>query len=159
MPKDGACHKFYESPIEEFKRIGRYFDPEEKTCKLDPTKAFSTTEALKWYGISMQGLHGDNHAPKPSIFNIIETMKWNAYEKVKGMDRAEARKEFVEHASKALIEHGFKPEHPQKDKINAAYMKCVADKLASGESKEEIEAESHKAEAAEARKKEAKLEA
>jgi len=112
----------------------------------------STSEALKWYGISMQGLHGDNKAPRPSIFNIIETMKWNAYENVKGKDRVEARKEFVDHASKALRERGFKPEHPQKDKINAAFMKCVADKIASGESKEEIEAESHKADAAEALK-------
>lgn len=70
-------------------------------------------------------------------------MKWNAYEAVKGMDRVEARKEFVTHAKEILKEKGFSSENPDKARINAEYMSCVAAKLASGKSKEEIEKESH----------------
>lgn len=91
----------------------------------------------------MQGLHGDNHAEMPSWMDIVERMKWNAYEAVKGMDRAEARKTFVKHASGVLKEHGFSSENPDKARINAEYMSCVAKKLASGKTKEDIEKESH----------------
>jgi len=92
----------------------------------------------------MQGLYGDNHTPQPSILNIVERMKWNAYDSVKGMDRSAARKEFVAAASKVLVEHGFSAEHPDKARINAEYMSCVAKKIASGVTKEQIAAESHK---------------
>merc|ERR1712111_290143 len=103
-------------------------NPEEPTVKINPRETFSTSEALKWYAISMQGLHGDNHAEQPSWMDLVERMKWNAYEAVKGMDRVEARKEFVEHATEVLKEHGFSAENPDKARITAEYMSCVAKK-------------------------------
>jgi len=126
---------------------------------LDGAKEFSTSEALKYYGISMQGLYGDNKKPQPSILNIVERMKWSAWESDKGMDRVKARKEFVEHSKIALQERGFTWEHPDKARINAEYMSCVAKKLASGKTKEEIAEESHAFEKQEALAKKAEKEA
>jgi len=139
----GACKKFYESDFDRFKRIGTYFEPESPNMKINGRTEFSTSEALKYYAISMQGLHGDNHSAPPSWMDLVERMKWNAYEAVKGMDRAEARNTFVEHAVEKLEEHGFSAENPLKEKMNKAYMSCVAKKLASGKTAEEIEKESH----------------
>jgi len=109
--------------------------------KINGRTEFSTSVALKWYAISMQGLYGDNHAPEPSFIDIAERLKWNAYEAIKGMDRGEAREKFIKHAEKVLKEHGFSAEHPDKERINQEYMSCVAKKLSSGKTKEEIEKE------------------
>jgi len=70
--------------MEEFKRIGEYFNPESPTMKMNGKEEFSTSEALKWYGIIMQGLYGDNNTEAPSWFSLVERMKWNAWDKVRG---------------------------------------------------------------------------
>lgn len=156
---DGACHKFYESEYDEFDRIGDLFNPESKTMLINGQEEFSTSYALKMYGISMQGLYGDNKAEEPSMFDLVEKLKWTAYEKVKGMDRREARKKFVTEAKEQLAKRGFSSENPNKARIDAEYEKCVAKKMAEGKSEEEIEAESHVYEKQQELLKRAKLEA
>lgn len=100
--------------------------------KINGRTEFSTSEALKWYGISMQGLHGDNKAEEPSIFDIVAKMKWSAYEANKGMERVKARTMFVNHAEEVLKQHGFSSENPEKAKMDKEYKECVARKLSSG---------------------------
>jgi len=75
-------------------------------------------EALHWYGILMQGAYGDNDKEAPSYFDVVERLKWNAYEDVKGMDMHEARITFFEGAHQMLGERGFTDEHPDKEKID-----------------------------------------
>lgn len=70
-------------------------------------------------------------------------MKWNAYEAVKGMDKKLARDEFVKHATQTLEEHGFSAVNPDKARIDEEYKTCVAKKIASGKSQEEIEKEAN----------------
>jgi len=91
----------------------------------------------------MQGMYGDNHKPQPSYLDLVERLKWNAWTGKKGMDRHQARMEFMDMADKVLKEHGFSAENPDEARINAEYDKCVAKKLASGVSQEEIEAETN----------------
>jgi len=93
--------------MDEFKRIGYLFDPDSPTMLMNARTDFSTTEALKYYAIVMQGLFGDNHDPAPSWFDLTERLKWNAYDNVKGMDKHEARVTFVKAAKKKLKENGF----------------------------------------------------
>merc|ERR1711981_820971 len=82
--ENGACKKFHETEMERFIRINKYFNPDSPTCKVDPSE-LGKIEALKWYGIIMQGSYGDNKSEAPSWFDLVDRLKWNSYESVKGM--------------------------------------------------------------------------
>jgi len=88
---------------------------------INPTDEFSTSDALRYYAISMQGLFGDNHTPQPSWLDLVERLKWNAWTAKKGMDRHEARVFFIKKATEVLAKHGYSAENPDKAKINAEY--------------------------------------
>merc|ERR1711981_179738 len=134
--------KFHETEMERFIRVNKMFNPDSPTMKINPSE-LSTTEALKWYGIISQGTWGDNKAEAPSYFHLVDRLKWNAYEAVKGMDRHEARMMFLEGATKMFKERGFDIESPMKHKMDKEYYECVQKKLASGLSQDEIDAESN----------------
>lgn len=108
-----ACKPFQESEMERFWRINKYFNDDSPSVKIHPSE-LGKLEALKWYGIIMQGSYGDNKDEAPSWFDLVERLKWNAYEGVKGMDKHEARVTFLEGAHNMLAERGFSDEHPQK---------------------------------------------
>ena len=49
-------------------------------------------DKLDCFGFSMQGLYGDNNTPKPNVFNLIETLKWNNWTDKKGMSMDDAKR-------------------------------------------------------------------
>lgn len=83
--------------MDRFIRVNKLFNPDSPTCLIPPSD-LSTTDALYWYGIIMQGSYGDNDTPAPSWFDLVERLKWNSYEDKKGMNKHEARMEFLEGA-------------------------------------------------------------
>jgi len=140
--EDGApCKQFHESELERFFRVNKMFNEDSPTCKIKPSD-LATTEALKWYGIIMQGSYGDNKSEAPSWFDLVERLKWNSYENVKGMDRKDARSMFLEGAHKMLAERGFSDENPDKAQTDKDYEICVKEKLSAGFTQAEIDAES-----------------
>lgn len=137
----GPCKKFHETEMEKFFRLNQMFKPGTPTCKVNPSE-LGTSEALKWYGIIMQGQYGDNTTPSPSWFDLVERLKWNAYDANKGMDKHEARMMFIEGAIKLLEDRGFSAEAPEKEQMDKDYAKCVKEKLAAGITQAEIDEES-----------------
>ena len=63
----------------------------------------STDIKVKIYGLGKQGTEGDNTAEKPGMFSIKEKKKWEAHEANRGMDRDEAKRQFLVLA-KSIIE-------------------------------------------------------
>ena len=47
------------------------------------------------YGFYKQATIGDNNTEKPSFFSFKETSKWNAWEKVKGMQKIQAQGNYI----------------------------------------------------------------
>jgi len=138
-----TCKKFYESEMDEFKRMDDYFNPTKPDLiKLDPMVVFSKVEALGWYGIYMQGLIGDNNEEAPTWFDLVERLKWNAWDGKRGMDSHEARVEFIAGSRVVLTDNGESWEHPDKAIMNQEYNECVEANLASGVTQDEIDAES-----------------
>ena len=57
------------------------------------------------YAWSAQALYGDNKTPKPWSFNLVASMKWNAWKKIEGMDRVKAANNFILLAEDILEEY------------------------------------------------------
>lgn len=110
--------------MERFERINKLFNPDDPTCLVDPMD-LGVTEALKWYGVIMQGAYGDNNEEAPSWLDLTERLKWNSYEGQKGRDPHEARMELIEGAHKMLADRGFSDEHPDKARMDKEYDECV----------------------------------
>ena len=50
---------------------------------------------LKLYGMGMQGSQGDQTKEKPSFIDLIGSMKWEAWEDYKGIDKVFVQKMFI----------------------------------------------------------------
>jgi len=61
--------------------------------KALPTQDDATLLSL--YGFYKQATVGDVNTEKPSFFNFKETSKWNAWEKVKGMQKIQAQGNYI----------------------------------------------------------------
>lgn len=53
------------------------------------------SNGLKFYGYGKQGGFGDNPDEAPSWLNLVERLKWNAWDDVRGMSKLEARELFM----------------------------------------------------------------
>jgi diazepam-binding inhibitor (GABA receptor modulating acyl-CoA-binding protein) len=61
--------------------------------KALPTQDDATLLLL--YGFYKQATVGDVNTEKPSFFSFKETSKWNAWEKVKGMQKIQAQGNYI----------------------------------------------------------------
>ena len=50
---------------------------------------------LQLYALYKQGSEGDVHGEKPGFFDFVGVAKYEAWEKLKGVDQAEARGQYV----------------------------------------------------------------
>ena len=57
------------------------------------------------YSWSAQAMYGDNYTPAPWSINLVASMKWNAWKKIRGMDRIEAAIKFILLAEEILEEY------------------------------------------------------
>ncbi len=51
---------------------------------------------LKLYALYKQASEGDVHGAKPGFFDFVGTAKYEAWSKLRGMDRDEARRKYIE---------------------------------------------------------------
>lgn len=68
-------------------------------------------------------------------------MQWDAWNKRRGMDREKALDEYLWRAEANFRHNGLSIEDPDKPRIEAEYEKCVAEKLAEGATKAQLERE------------------
>ena len=57
-------------------------------------KKVSQHHLLKLYALYKQSKFGDNRKPKPLIIQTKELYKWEAYNKLKGLNKDDAKKKF-----------------------------------------------------------------
>ncbi|MDQ2971972.1 MAG: acyl-CoA-binding protein [Rhodanobacteraceae bacterium] len=51
---------------------------------------------LKLYALYQQGSEGDMTGPKPGFFDFVGTAKYEAWAKLRGMSREDARRKYIE---------------------------------------------------------------
>lgn len=52
-------------------------------------------QRLEFYKYYKQATEGDNKEPTPSVFNIRDKAKWNAWNNLKGMSKEDAMSHYV----------------------------------------------------------------
>ena len=72
--------------------------------RTDIVDKLNKDQKLKLYSLGKQGMEGDNVAAKPGMFAIKEKFKWEAWNKLKGMDQQIARNQFTQYARQLLGE-------------------------------------------------------
>lgn len=70
--------------------------------RSDLTDKESKDIRLKLYSAGRQGKFGDNNDPKPGMFDIVGKMKWESWNKRKGQNQEDCKREFIEMA-KAIL--------------------------------------------------------
>ena len=83
------CKDYQEltQPLALIDSVGVYFKDGHPQHQIDSMTEVGMTRGLKMYSWSAQAMYGDNKTPKPWSFNLVASMKWNAWKKIEGMDR------------------------------------------------------------------------
>ena len=102
----GYCIEYRESLYGHFQRLGLLLD-NKREPRLISDLEFGMTRGLKMYGLGMCGGFGDQKKEKPSFFDIIGVMKWDAWENLKGVPRSTCQKMFVKIATEILVEYNY----------------------------------------------------
>lgn len=68
---------------------------------------FRPSRALveRMYALYKQVTEGDVSGPRPSMLHLMDRLKYDARVKIRGMDRKEAMREYVETAEQLVDEH------------------------------------------------------
>ena len=74
--------------------------------KVLPFKPDDDTMLLL-YGFYKQATVGDVNTEKPSFFNFKDTSKWNAWDKVKGMQKIQAQGNYIKLVKDLQIKSTF----------------------------------------------------
>lgn len=72
----------------------RFKQATEEVQKLDRRPDNNTL--LKLYALYKQGLQGDVAGEKPGFFDFVGVAKYEAWEKLEGMDPDEARQKYID---------------------------------------------------------------
>jgi len=83
------------------------------------------SDALKLYGLGLQGSKGDVPGEIPSIINQFEYQKYKAWNTHRGKSRDDCEKEFLEIALPICDRLGRNTEDPNKDKKESEYKECL----------------------------------
>tara|TARA_B110000285_G_C14982191_1_gene541995 strand:+ start:360 stop:806 length:447 start_codon:yes stop_codon:yes gene_type:complete len=78
---------------------------------------------MKLYQSGQQGAYGDNVGEKPSIFDIVGVMKWNAWNEYKGIGKDFAKKMFIINTAKMYIDEGLEEWLLNKRRPGSSYYK------------------------------------
>lgn len=66
-------------------------------------------EKLEYYALYKQAIVGDVDKPKPSFYEVVETAKWNAWKKLKGVPKREAMQRYISSLSEFLKRYPSEP--------------------------------------------------
>lgn len=69
---------------------------------LTLTEKPSNDVMLQLYSLYKQASHGDIEMEAPGMFDFVAKAKYNAWERLKGMDQLEAMQSYIELVSKLL---------------------------------------------------------
>ena len=85
-----VCVPYHETLEDEAIRMAGYFQDWRPWQAIDPVAQLPISEALKLYGLGNQARDGDITDPAPSIINVTDRLKWNAWHAEHGKSRLRA---------------------------------------------------------------------
>ena len=71
--------------------------------KTLPVDKASDTVLSELYGLYKQALHGDNNNVQPWSIQLVETIKWNAWTKNKGMSKEVAMEKYINYVNSLIL--------------------------------------------------------
>ncbi|KAL9714406.1 acyl-CoA-binding protein (ACBP)/diazepam binding inhibitor (DBI)/endozepine (EP) [Leucoagaricus gongylophorus] len=80
----------------------------------------SDDDSLYLYARFKQVTVGDVNTARPSVFSLRERYKWDAWDKIKGMSKEQAMKEYVEKLIELLKQAGDADSQARIDEIEKA---------------------------------------
>lgn len=99
---------------------------------MDARKYYTLSEIIKFYGYGKQAIDGDINEERPGIFDVIEGMKWDAWNAHKGLEQEEAALRFLGMAGKILEVRGNSIDNARR-LLQEDYEACVERKLSEGQ--------------------------
>ena len=99
-----------------------------------PAEILGRDEALKLYAFCKQGKEGDVQGECPSMFYDIKgNYKWNAWDKVRGMDQDDAKKECIVRAEALLDHEGVAHYDQDLEEGQMKYYNCLRKSMSAKE--------------------------
>ena len=134
------CVPYRETLEEEARRMAGYFQDWRPWQAIDPIAQLPISEALKLYGLGSQARDGNVKDPAPSMLDISERLKWNAWRAEHNKSRMRAAHELIKLAREILDRF-----HVDYSDFNAGpkqkeYQDCVDQLLSTGKSMDAIKA-------------------
>ena len=72
------------------------------------TKKPSDKDLLLLYGLFKQSTLGINNEPKPSMFNLTASSKWNAWYENRMLSKNMAKKKYIDLVTEYKVKYGYK---------------------------------------------------
>ncbi|CCE65254.1 hypothetical protein TPHA_0K01200 [Tetrapisispora phaffii CBS 4417] len=86
--------------------VSQLFEDKAKEVNELKTKP-NQDEMLKLYGLYKQATVGDNtNASRPSMFNMKDRYKWDAWEALKGKSQEDAESEYIALVDQLVVKYG-----------------------------------------------------
>jgi len=79
-----------------------FAEAKERVLRLK--KKPSNEALLKLYGLFKQSTEGDVHGEVPGVFDFVGKAKYNAWESLRGLDKAEAMRRYIGYVDQLLQE-------------------------------------------------------
>jgi len=136
--RDSACVPYQETLENRMIRYAGYFQDFTSWYAVDPMKELPVNEALRLYGLGNQAKDGDVQGPVPSITQVEDRLKYNAWYAERGKSRQKAARQFIRFATKLMTRLGKDQSDWHEPEERKKYDHCVEKLLASGKSIESI---------------------
>merc|ERR1712146_94098 len=112
-PNEEVCIPAREwSTMVKYYWTGPLFNEENRKYLISAKQLLSRNDALNFYAWGKQAKFGDNPGPKPPVYNIVATLKYNAWDAIRGHDRLECTNLFLEAAKPMLATKGLDYDRP-----------------------------------------------
>ena len=102
VPPQDASNSLYH-----FRRVARYFRDEDPLQEIRGLDDMSITEALDCYSLGQQAANGDHVGDCPSIWEVTEYAKCQAWKNKRGMTQVKAAKRFLKKMTPILKRKGL----------------------------------------------------
>ena len=138
-----TCTPYTKTLYQKYRRLADFFSEGNERQVFFYKTDYGNSEGVFIYSYGYQSEYGDQTQPKPSILDIVGTIKWNAWEGIKGMSRADAQQNFINYVTDFIKSKGRDDLliDPEKAVIENKYKKCVDRALTEGKSLKELEEE------------------
>ena len=100
------------------------FDEEDRRFLISADKKLEREDALNFYAWGRQAKFGNNDFPRPPIYNLMATMRYDAWEAIRGKIRLQSATQYLNAARPLLAMKGLSVDRDAED-LTESYNSCV----------------------------------